>query len=145
MTAILSLALSFLLNTSVNVPLHLPLQTAIVEYAPHILVDVDAGNVRIESWPYDKVSLTGDVTSPDLNVSFGQQGNTVLVHAKIGHAAITKKATKSMYVLHVPASAVIELFSASGNVTVNGVYGPVALHVDDGLIECDVEHDSIEH
>lgn len=145
MSAILSLALSFLLNTSVDVPFHVPLQTAIVQYAPHILVDVDAGNVRIESWPYDKVSLTGDVTTPDLKVTFGQQGNTVLVHAKIGHAAITKKATSSTYVLHVPASAVIELFSASGNVAVNGVYGPVALNVDNGLVERDAEHDTIEN
>lgn len=89
--------------------------------------------------------LTGDVTTPNLKVTFGQHGNTVLVHAKIGHAAITKKATKSMYVLHVPASAVIKLFSASGNVAVNGVYGPVALNVDDGMIECDAEHHTIEN
>jgi hypothetical protein len=145
MSTLLSLALSLLLNTSVDVPLHLPLQTAIVAYAPHILVDVDAGNVRIESWPYDKVTLTSDVTSPDLKVSFDQQGNTVLVHAKIGHAAITKKATKSMYVLRVPASANIELYSASGNVAVHGIYGPVALNVADGLVDCDGDRDLVEN
>jgi len=137
MSSILSLALSLLFNSAADVPVHMPLQTAVVAHAPHILVDVDAGDVTIESWPNDKVSLTGDVTSSDLTVSFQQTGNTILVHAKIGHAAITSKAMRSSYILHVPASAVIELYSASGDVSVTGVYGPMDLHADKGAILLD--------
>lgn len=137
MNAILALAISLFINTDVEIPFHMPRQTAIVAHAPHVLVDVDAGDVDVRTWAYDKVSLLSDVIQSTLTVTLEQHGNTVLVHAKSPTAHPSTSARGSKHVLYVPASAQIEVFAANGNVRLQGIYGPVSVNVDSGNVTLD--------
>lgn len=93
-------------------------QTVIVEHAPHIRIDVDAGDVVVEGSISDKVSVTSTGALSAVERAVTKSGNTVTFHAKLQDPSVTVT-TKVVHVIRIPTNATVEIYSNGDRVDID--------------------------
>lgn len=106
----------------------------VVDHAPTVMIDVDAGDVTIKRWPHDKVVITSTGADATLEREAATTPRQVVFTAKTRPNTSTGTTTGISHVVYVPASATVTVFSVKGDVAVSGIYGPVSVNVDHGDI-----------
>ncbi|MBL0320834.1 MAG: hypothetical protein KA339_02480 [Candidatus Kapabacteria bacterium] len=108
--------------------------TVLVDKSPIIKIDCDAGDIRIVSWLSDKVTVQSSGSEGILERSQVNGGSTVLFHHKEADQAVSQDILPAIHTIYVPANAVVEVFLAAGNVTVDGALSNLSVNVDRGNV-----------
>lgn len=93
-------------------------QTVVVEHAPHIRIDVDAGDVIVEGSISDKVSVTSTGAPSVVERSLTKSGNTVVFHAKLRDPDVSVE-SKVVHVVRVPTNATVEIYANGDRVDID--------------------------
>jgi hypothetical protein len=104
--------------------------TFVVHHGVQVKLDVDAGDVQIRTWMFDKVAVSSSSMPDGITRTFEQQGNTVMVHVKQDDALHPVSGQGLVHTIYVPASAHVEAFVSNGKADIDGVYGSVAVHAE---------------
>jgi len=105
-------------NGSVDTQLISFRQTVVVDHAPHIRIDVDAGDVIVEGSISDKVSITSTGALSTIERAVTKSGNTVLFHAKLRDPDVAVD-TKVVHVIRIPTNASFEIFANGDRVDID--------------------------
>ncbi len=110
--------------------------TVLVENSPVIKIDCDAADVRIVSWLSDKVTVqsSGSGGTLERSGSNNGHGNTIIFHHKEADQTVSQDILPAIHTIYVPANAVVEIFLASGNVTIDGSIANLSVNVDRGNV-----------
>ena len=108
--------------------------TVLVDKSPVVKIDCDAGDIRIISWLSDKVTVQSSGSEGILERNQVNGGSTVLFHHKEADQSVSQDILPALHTIYVPANAVVEVFLASGNVTVEGSLSNLSVNVDRGNV-----------
>ena len=108
--------------------------TVLVDKSPVIKIDCDAADIRIVSWLSDKVTVQSSGSGGVLERSQVNGGSTVLFHHKEADQSVSQDILPAIHTIYVPANAVVEVFLAAGNVTVDGALSNLSVNVDRGNV-----------
>ncbi len=143
MTTLLALALIIAQNTAVwpdsgavvssaPAPATRMTNTVLVHHAPTVKIDCDAAEVRIVSWLSDKVRVSSQGSAGTLTRL--DSSNTVIFHHKENSRSLSQDMMPAVHTIFVPSNAVVEVFLANGNITVDGPVSKMSIAVDRGNI-----------
>lgn len=107
-------------------------QTVLVDGAPTVKIDCDAAEIRVVSWLSDKVHVQS--TGSKGTLSNNRQHNLVVFHYKDETRGVPQDIYPAVHTIFVPANAVLEIFNASGNVTVDGSFANLSVNVEHGNV-----------
>ncbi len=107
-------------------------KTVLVETAPVVKIDCDAADIRVVSWLSDKVHVQS--TGSHGTLVRDPAHNSVVFHHKDEARTISQDIYPATHTIYIPANAVVEIYSASGNVFVDGSFANLSVNADQGNV-----------
>jgi hypothetical protein len=110
-------------------------QTVVVDHGPTVLVESTYGDIQVEPWLHDKVSLVSDGRHGSVRATVTHlPNNTVLVSITGTDALAESAAPRVKHTLRLPAHSALTMFIDRGSVDIRDVVGVVECNVNSGDI-----------
>lgn len=107
--------------------------TVVVDHAPRVLIESSYGDVTVEPWLHDKVSVVTDTRSGTINAQVIRlENNTILISIEPSEQLTESTAPRVKHVVYVPTMSALTMFVDRGSATVRDVAGAVECNVNGG-------------
>lgn len=107
--------------------------TVVVDHAPRVMIESTYGDVAVEPWFHDKVSVVTETRGGTVKAQVLRlENNTILVSIAPTEQLTESTAPRVKHTVYVPTMSALTMFIDRGSATVRDVAGAVECNVNGG-------------